>query len=224
MKRKKILIMIITGLLLFTGCQTNSKIEKDQLKTEEVKVQETEVEETKKAIDEEVTEEEAKEIALNALENYFKEEIDSKNLEERIELIPDQTALNPYWMISWRPLDANKENMIVEYMANIDSKNGKILNISAVNIDTNKEIQKFDLQEAKNIAFDFIRENKLHNIDDIEFIKNTSGGEMYPQEDEGSYYLDFRYVKDKNKQIFICISKVEKKVFSYGVSKELIKD
>lgn len=226
--RKIIPLVLITGVLTLSGCESKESIQKNTLITEEDTI--------KNETSESITEEQAKKIAKKSFKKYFNEEVDIENLFEHIELVKERDMNNDIvresWEVEWSTFDRNRLKNIGKmteyeikqldkdregyksYYVAIEKKNGNIINIStpeaAINqgrsLDEMKDI-KIEINDLKRIASEYIKKNKLlDNLENLEFVGDVS------TEPYGSL-LSYRTGEDKG--ISVSVEYISKKVVAF---------
>lgn len=192
--RKAVPLMLIAGILISVGSQNtevvatqvNRFIERQDSKT--------------MFASQDLTKEQAKEETIKLFEKYFDEKIDTENLFENTRLFKRADEYNfeekDYWQISWSTFDYNRlgnmqgmtnkeidqlnEDRIhaTSYDALLEEKTGQIIEIGKIDGQrdgnfTIKQLREKEIktEEAKNIALNYIKKNKLvNNIEDLEFL------------------------------------------------------
>lgn len=213
---KKLLILIISSILLFTGCQ--DKLEKNKVMTEKNSIVKNE--ETKGLI----SREKARKIAVDAFKKYLNKEIIEDTSIKDAAAVGNKILVNPLsvridlekseydvvdkaWGVYW----VNEKNNIV-YDCTIDAKTGKVLGIErrgGRESDAKNENIKINIKEYKEIALDFINKNDL-----IDKNYNITLFDISNWDNQSYVHFEFRY--DIDKFFWIDIDKKTKNAISFS--------
>lgn len=191
MKSKKILTLTLLGLLSFGGVKVYAEISentmsKNKLMTEKISVDANDKKdekisaeskdkkgEEKKIENEKSKEDQLKEIVLNDFENYFDKKIDVKDWEYKSYFVSADAQWNihgeDYYCMYW----VNGEKCMY---SNITA-DGEVFDIKIYTDTDWRKVTLIELEEAKKIAFEFIKEKELvENIDELEFLGEATIG------------------------------------------------
>lgn len=213
---KKLLILIISSILLFTGCQ--DKLEKNKVMTEKNSIVKNE--ETKGLI----SREKARKIAVDAFKKYLNKEIIEDTSIKDAAAVGNKILVNPLsvridlekseydvvdkaWGVYW----VNEKNNIV-YDCTIDAKTGRVLGIErrgGRESDAKNENIKINIKEYKEIALDFINKNDL-----IDKNYNITLFDISNWDNQSYVHFEFRY--DIDKFFWIDIDKKTKNAISFS--------
>ncbi|AFS79780.1 putative membrane lipoprotein [Gottschalkia acidurici 9a] len=238
--KKGIPIGVITGVLILSGCQSTEAVRKNVLMTEQTSFQNT-------LNSQSITKERAKEIAIKLFENYFDEEVDVKNLFEKVELLKIGDEYNfknkNHWSISWSTFDRsrlkNVKNMTKDevkklnedwhnnktYHVKMEEKNGEIIEIGIIDEKARNQnmaieelkAKEIETEDAKNIALDYIKKNKL--VDNIEGLEFLGDIRISPD------LCTIAYKYGENKVIEVFVESLSRKVTGFGyVDEQQAKD
>ncbi|PAB61095.1 hypothetical protein [Anaeromicrobium sediminis] len=223
MRTKKIPSLVLIGVLtlgVLVGAKVyaatiNSQMSKDVLMTETNKQIVQQVL-SKEEINDGISREKAVEIMKEALEKYFNEKVDGKNLSNDIRPVYEENGKVAEWIVYWRdePLSENWElkDTSTLYGGSVDVKTEKITHIGALNGDRNRKAQKVTIKEIKELSVNFIKQNKLiGNMEDIKLI-----GEYKWGSNNKLTQLVFSYGKGMTDYIYITIDLVNKKVCDFS--------
>lgn len=196
MKSKKILALALLGALSFGGFNAYAQISentiaKNELMTEKVAVQ---------VSDKKDKEDELKEIVLNAFEEYYNEKIDLNNVEEDVHLVEEDVEWNrrgkDYFTIGWNKGEKG-------WYCNI-AKDGEIFEIGMHTGTDWKTVDLIDLEEAKKIALDFVKEKNI--VDDVEGLEFLGEATIGPD----TCGVVYKYGEDKG--LLVSVDSGTKKV------------
>lgn len=227
--KKTVPLMLISGLLIAGGSQSIDAIQGHRFIAKESTNKTI-------SISQKLTKEQAKEKTIKLFENYFDEKIDTENLFETTKLLKETDKYNfegkDYWLISWSTFDYdqpintqvrtdeeidklnNDQFHATSYNALLEEKTGQIIEIGKVegHRDGNLTIKQLrekeiETEEAKNIALDYIKENKLvDNIKDLEFLGEIR---LTPE------YCSIAYKYGKDKAVQVYVDSLSKKVSGF---------
>jgi hypothetical protein len=176
--KKGLSLILISGILMITGCQSKSTMNKSEISTNKNTNQNVEANQS-------INKEQAKEIAIKAFEKYFNKKINVKNLFEEVELEKNEAKDNQpkisNWHVCWstfnitklKDLDEqmkiwekannddekkigkkidklnNEYKKALTYWAIIDEKSGKILNIGMRDGRRNSKLSNEELEKTE---------------------------------------------------------------------------
>ncbi|MCM1988706.1 hypothetical protein [Oceanirhabdus seepicola] len=204
MKSKKLVALALLAVISVGAGKayaeiSKNTISKNKLMTEKVSIQ---------VSDNKDKEDKLKEIVLKALEKYFNEKIDVNGSEEIVQLIKADVEWNShgkdYYTIGW-------ENGEKGWYCNI-AEDGEIFELGMDTGTDWKKVDLIDLEEAKKIAFDFVKEKKLiDNINELEFLGEATIG-------PDTCGVVYKYGEDKG--ILISVDSGTKKVRGFTYKSE----
>lgn len=203
MRSKRIMALVLIGTVSFGGVKAFAQMSENTVTKNTVMTEKVVIQASKKENNEDIL----KEVVLNAFEKYFNEKIDVKNLKENIQVIKADVEWNlrrkDYSEISWR-------NSSKSYYALVEN-DGQIIDMGII-FNTQKGSQKvtlIELEEAKKIAVDFIKQKKL--VEDVETLGFLGEATISPE----TCGIVYKYGKGKGILVSVDSSTKKVKQFSY---------
>ncbi|MEW9094641.1 MAG: hypothetical protein AB2417_06115 [Clostridiaceae bacterium] len=155
MKSKTMVALGLLGVLSLGGIRVSAETLKNAVPKNTLMTEKSITQSSNAGVDET----KLKEIAKNAFEDYFNEKLDTNNLKGSMNLIKANAKWNShgkdYYQIVWNNGDK-------DYYANVEM-DGKIFDIAIIykKAANSQKVTLIELEEAKKIAADFIREKNL---------------------------------------------------------------
>lgn len=232
--KKLVPLILIIGILISVGFQNIEAVQGSKLISQE------DINKTI-SVSKNITKEQAKETTIKLFEKYFDEKIDTKNLFEATRLFKVEDEYNfgekDYWQISWGTFDynllGNMEGMTddeikqlnydrhhaTSYAALLEEKTGKIIEIGKIDGGrdgnfTIEELREKEIktEDARNIALDYIRENKIVNdVGNLQYL-----GEIRATPEFCA--IAYKYGEDKAVEVYV--DSLSKKVSGFRYEDE----
>jgi len=205
MKSTKILGLALAGILSIGGVTAIAHASNNTVMTEQAVEQDS------------YKENKLKEVALNAFQKNFNETVDTKNLYERNNEFYEIGG-HKFYMTEWA--NENSEfingNTAIYYTAVIDVETNKITSLQYhPGEPENQNYENFSYDEAKNLAFNFVKANNLLDGKSYEFSEAQSKEVNTAKDSEGGWYYHFYFKYDGGKTCLVNVNKDLKQVTEF---------